>query len=720
MAILSEVEAQIRFALSQLPVKNAHHEFEHICRYLTEQFICSNVLPATGPVSAGGDQGRDFETFRSYLRKELGPHGAFLGLVSDGTIAFVCTIQADDIPTKLRRDIKKICASGHPVHEIRAFTLGSVPVGSRHELETETWDSYHVCLEIHDAESIANLLSRTEGFWIAERFLSIPSEIRPETDVVDDDLSVEYVERRRSWREKGEPNPTIGDFIDLKAGLRKAVFHQEARGDLPFWLGLIRQLLANPDLPAPLQQRARYELVVATLRGTGDFRPVDDVARTYFTESLRETEPARLVDASALLMYANTAVRAGLSSLTPANLDYWNAQLTRHIQELVVHETPHRRASLLYALGHLGLHPVLTEADIRDSKVKVSTPGQLGLDASPSHLANVSLPDDLPLVDVSRTLSAWSELVKNLETTPLFPIQGLADLLQLLVPLWSKQTEWRELLDLVDDAVGQRSGKSVLGGRARDRAMKLLDAKRHLDALEEFHVAKFDWWSGETVRGALLSMLIIARLYLELRLPHASKSYALAVAFIADSRRDEKLADLIPAALFFAAGADFVAGAWCSATELYELAFLAQDQLIEDGMDSKSINVVEDAVLKLSYIDASASVVDPSLKAWIEATISRIGLGDIIEETRGLLDAKDNEFWESLGDDNLTARPFSDVGEVRHIRFSALGTEWNLIATNDIETVRLKPSDSLPLPKLCLQHLLKRICASFKRKSMCA
>ena len=96
MANPSVVEAQIRFALSQLPVHNAHHEFEHICRHVTEQFICSNVLPATGPVSAGGDQGRDFETFRSYLREELGPHGAFLGLVSEGVVAFICTTQSSD------------------------------------------------------------------------------------------------------------------------------------------------------------------------------------------------------------------------------------------------------------------------------------------------------------------------------------------------------------------------------------------------------------------------------------------------------------------------------------------------------------------------------------------------------------------------------------------------------------------------------------------------
>ena len=133
-------------------------------------------------------------------------------------------------------------------------------MGTRHKLQSETQESYGVRLEVHDAESIANLLARPNGFWIAERFLSIPAEIRPDAEI-DGDLSAEYVERRRRWREKGSPYPTLGDFIDLKAGLRNTIFDQEARADLPFWLGLLRQFLANPDLPTHIRQRARYELV---------------------------------------------------------------------------------------------------------------------------------------------------------------------------------------------------------------------------------------------------------------------------------------------------------------------------------------------------------------------------------------------------------------------------------------------------------------------------
>ena len=668
MASPSEVEAQVRFALSQLPVRNAHHDFEHICRYLTQQFICSNVLPATGPVSAGGDQGRDFETFRTYLVEELGSYGAFLGLVGQGTIAFICTTQTDGLPSKLRQDIEKVCAFGHPVHEIRAFTLESVPVGTRHQLEAETQESHGVRLEFHDAESIANLLARPEGFWIAEHFLSLPAEIRPGPTSLDGDLSTEYMELRGKWRGRSFPNPTLGDFIDIKTGLREATFGLvAARPDLPFWLALVRQLLANTDLPPHLQQRARYELVVATLRGTGDFRAVDDVARVYLDESLAESEPARLQDASALLMYANGAVQAGLSGFTPAELQNWNDGLTNRIQDLIIHETPHRKASLLYALGHLGLHPRLTEASSADRPLS-----------------------DM-LTNVSRTLSAWTELMGTIEETPLFPIQTLADLLHLplLFSLWSNDAEWRELLDRVDEAIGKRSGKSSLAARARDRAMMLLKAGRRLDALEEFHRAKVDWWSGDTVRGALLAMIIIARLYLELRLPHASKSYALAVAYVAAAKGDEDLADLVPAGLFMAAEADFVAGAWCSATEMYQLALIAQHTHSREGIDSEKHTPVDDALTNLACIGACARIVDSGLAASIIAKIDEIGALEAIEEAIGQMQAEDEDSWKSFGDVGLVARPFADIGEVRYIRFSALGTHWTLVTTNDLESVRL-------------------------------
>ena len=692
MATPSEVEQQVRFALSQLPAQNAHHEFERICRHLTEQFLCSNVLPATGPVSAGGDQGRDFETFRTYLREELGPSGAFLGLVSQGTIAFVCTTQTTGLPTKIKRDIEKVCASGHPVHEVRAFTLASVPVGTRHQLEAWTEASYGVNLEFHDGESVANLLAKPSGFWIAERFLSIPADIRPETDASDGALSPEYAEGRLKWREKGSPNPTLGDFVDLKAGLRFATQHQEAHGDLPFWLGLVRKLLADPQCPNGIRQRARYELVVATLRGTEQFRVVEDVARAYLEESINESEPARLLDASILLMYANGAVQRGITSLTAAELEHWNQSLTARIQDLIAEEqspTSHRRAGLLNAIGHLGLHPALWKTSVSDLINEAHVLSQREQKVDLPNAIDPSLWDESVLADASQTLSAWTELMQNIEKTPLLPIQSLADNLQMLFPLWSTKAEWRDLLDLADEALGERVGKHTVAARARDRAIKLLDAGRCLDALDEFHQAKADWWSGETIRGSLLAMLMIANVYLELKLPQASKSYALAVSYVAASRHDEELAHLVPAGILMAANADFIAGAWCSATELYERGITMQYALIEDGTDWEKHTVLQNAVLHLSYANLSARSVDPDLAALIAATTAQTGEQELVEEIISKTNALSEDHWETFATDDLVARPFADLGKVRHIRFSALGTAWTLVTANDFESVCL-------------------------------
>src|SRR5829696_7789384 len=89
----AQLIGQIRFALEQLSERNSHHEWEHLCRHLARERICSNILPATGPVQAGGDQGRDFETFRTFLSLSSLAGQSFIGLIADKSIAFACTLE---------------------------------------------------------------------------------------------------------------------------------------------------------------------------------------------------------------------------------------------------------------------------------------------------------------------------------------------------------------------------------------------------------------------------------------------------------------------------------------------------------------------------------------------------------------------------------------------------------------------------------------------------
>src|SRR5580693_7785288 len=98
----TELARMIRFSLDELSRENGHHTFEDLSRELAQARLVSNVLPATGPVAGGGDQGRDFETFRTYLAGSLHFSRGFIGLASPDTVVFACTIQREDVKGKIK------------------------------------------------------------------------------------------------------------------------------------------------------------------------------------------------------------------------------------------------------------------------------------------------------------------------------------------------------------------------------------------------------------------------------------------------------------------------------------------------------------------------------------------------------------------------------------------------------------------------------------------
>jgi hypothetical protein len=58
-----EAEAFTSSALGQLAERNDHHKFEQIATRIARRRVGSNILIANGPVSAGGDQQRDAESY---------------------------------------------------------------------------------------------------------------------------------------------------------------------------------------------------------------------------------------------------------------------------------------------------------------------------------------------------------------------------------------------------------------------------------------------------------------------------------------------------------------------------------------------------------------------------------------------------------------------------------------------------------------------------------
>ncbi len=168
-----EIKQFIDFSINNLPVDNAHHQFELLCFELVKQNIMENVIPASGPVARIGDQGRDFLEFKTYLEDNLNENSNFLGEISSEEMnVFTCSIQKNILP-KIKSDVNKIMEFGLGVNTIFFFSRENIVVGKVNELKKWALDSHSINLEIFDRNSISDLLARKKNHWIAQRFLSI-------------------------------------------------------------------------------------------------------------------------------------------------------------------------------------------------------------------------------------------------------------------------------------------------------------------------------------------------------------------------------------------------------------------------------------------------------------------------------------------------------------------------------------------------------------------
>ncbi|MET7717426.1 hypothetical protein [Streptomyces sp. NPDC005407] len=676
----------LRFALSELGSQNAHHEFEHLCRHIAKKRIASNVLPATGPVASGGDQGRDFETFHTYLREQLPFSTGFLARAVDDTVVFACTLQEDGLASKIRSDVDAICSQGTPVDRVVVFAAHNVPVAKRHQLKDQARGDHAVALEILDGEAIAELLADQELFWIAEEYLHLPSELQPLPPPDEPALPEWYTDLRGDWQAREAAPASRGDLLEVARGLRHATFHREARDDLQGWLTLAERLLVHPP-GQEARQRARYEIAVATLRGTSTLRPAEPHVRAFFAETCNTDSPTLLYDASILLQYCEGAYGRGATDLTLEETARWNADVRQRLEALLSEQpSTHARAALLQAVAHLALHFDYTDAVPPD-------PGTLDdAEAITQGVLSAVEDDDLPSVptdarflDIEAGMARLTELVELLPQASMFPVDTLAALFGMLSPALIDHPLYSTVRDGLDAATARQAGGNAVADRCRQRAMGLLRANRLLDALREFHDAKVNWWHGDTLRGSLLAMALIANIYSRLGMPLAAKKYALAVAAGALRAPDEELRDLIAPALFLAATYDHQAGAWITSAETTAVAALAQINYASDPWNSERYPHIATAVTHQGFTMLAARHLRPKLVQPLRKILETAGFGDFIDFAMTQMadvPAWDETKWLNVGPD-MTAPPFSDAGPERLIKFTALGLQWTVRCRNE-------------------------------------
>lgn len=630
----AESARYIRFALSQLRARNGFHVFEEACFHLTKRTVTPDLLPATGPVGAGGDQGRDYETFR--------------GQRGDEAIAFVCTLQADDVKRKIRRDVEKATAQGEPVDAVYAFCEADIPVGQRNAIKAEVRQDFGVRLEVLDGQAIAGLLAEPDNFWIARRFLEVPDAMTPTAPTGPE----WYVVAKARWAERTEPATTWGELEELRRSGREVVFGEGPAVDTDFWLERLREIADAGG--SRLGRSAFYQLAVLWLRGTGSLHGLEALFDAFF-DGVGDLEgEGDLEDAQVLLSYVATAARIGQANIDPVKIDEWREALAARLDDaLSVATTPGRRCGLLFIRG--GLHLVCpgTAAPYGDDT----------LDAA---------------------LTTWYALVQLSDDAPFFPINRLGNVVTVIAPALVGRPGYAPFVKALDERMAARSGQLAAAGAHRDRAMNLYQSGRTLDALDDLHRARVGWMAGNTLRGSLLATMIMISCYQRLGLGMAVKFHALAVAGIALMRSDETVMDLAAQALFAAAGSEYEHGNWLAAVELAEAGIILYDQFHpapwqEDDEHRDGIFMVLFAPYGLAKRFEPAAV--PALRRALEMN----GLLDQLSEPGPWSETTEEEATDRIVD-QLGAVAFSDAGPMRTVAWSALGIEWRVSFATNYET----------------------------------
>ncbi|MFJ8107807.1 hypothetical protein [Streptomyces sp. NPDC096132] len=683
VATASQLQQFIRFGLDTLGERNAHHDFETLSLAVARRRIASNLLPATGPVSTGGDQGRDAESYFTRLRNKAPEASAFARLASNETIVLACTIQRSNVASKIRNDIASICSTGTPVHRIAYFTVAPVPVSTRHDLQDKARTNFQVSVDIFDSLWLAQELAEPELFHLAETYLQVPSEFAPAPEPTEAHPEW-YLQARARWREQKEFTGQLGEFAQLRRALRHATFNAGARADLADWLDWARRVLqvADPDRVRP---RLQYEIAVAHLRGLGDLTPVDALVRDFFDQALSSSDMGLLHDAEMLLTYVYGAWTGHATALTAQDLERWTALLTTRIRTLLEENPPVNRRARLHALAaHVALRirPADQPANYRPE------PTADRAEPPPRYLTAEDIgpldPNRLTVADLPQVMAHLQQLCDLLPQAQTFPVASIADAFDLTAPLLAAHPAYPQVRQALDEAVERTEGGIARARKSRNRALQFLRIERPLEALGEVRTMKVSTWFGDTLPWALQALLMAGRLYSLLHLPLAAKQCALAVCVAAGSSQNPTLAPFIAQGLLRASDCDYQAGNLLTSAALSEYAITAQGQYVDDPWNEEEHDDFQAVVVDSGMALLAARQIRPHLVPVLADVHTRTGLDALIDAQLEDVDApaRNEAEWMQMAMRSGCGRLFADEGPRRVYHWAAGGPTWQAECEN--------------------------------------
>ena len=671
MANIETVRAQIRFHLAELADRNEHHAFERLCAEVTRARICSNIIPATGPVSAGGDKGRDFETFKTYLEQSPLRASSFLGRASSGILVFTCSTQHNPAASKIQSDVAKIMASGECPERIYFFSSHNIPVAKRHAVQQDVWTRYSVRLDVLDAQALAEHLSDPDLFWVAQEYLHLPGEIYPVRSTTDEDEW--YLEVRERWRQREPGGYNFAEFEELRLALRHASRSEQYRGDVATWVGKL-EYFRRPGTIARLRWRATYEIIVAHVYAFFNLQGREADIRSFFGEIAMLDDLSTLEDATTLFFFCFGALRRDIVDLSKEEVRAWHEQLTQRVDHLLAYTTSvTARCTLLEQRGKLAIFCI---GDLH---------GPLQIDVA---------------------IDYWEQLLALVPQAPLYPLQSFGDFLNRILELIGDHPRYPQLVRSFDELLSQRIGAFEAANNARDRALIWARTGRLLRAINELHIAKVKWFADEAIDASIVSLLLIAQWYKELGLVYASKQYALAAAYVASKSNDADVLARIPQALLAVSDAEYQGGNWLN---FLIIARLAAHLLTWLGPadDDEKIKDIDHLVYHCTLIQLFCEcTTQPNLAQHAKNLLHFLDFAEaeelLLPNARAAWPTLD-KLWVSI-QEQLADRPFADATQLRHVQWAALGLHWHITFPNDYETM-LAAEELIALSQIILADL---------------
>lgn len=649
----AQLTSVIRFHLSELSARNGHHEFEHIARYVAKARIASNIVPSTGPVSAGGDGGRDFQTFETGELNPFSPSSGFFAR-SSGTksIVFGCSLEKK-IESKIRSDVRTL-GEQPDVDQVCYFCEANLPIAKQLKLIREL-EQPGFKVQIFDGTAVSEWLAEPDIFWIAQEFLHLPANLSPQGQ-----LEEGYENHRTLWDDRNPIPISRSDFLAVRAGLRKATFDEQARSDLLFWLEKMSRFIGDLS-PRALVRDASYEIAVATLRGKGELNPAKGLVDDYFSDLGDHFSGGELTDAAVLLMYCFGALNLGQLEANVDELLRVRGKIAEHVSQCMSEEGigPGRKASLLRLRGLLACIPNTAE---------------MGFEGEDPY-------------------SFWHEMLDNVEKAPLYPLEDYADHLSAMAGHIGDNAKLRRLAARVDEMLIERLGGAGAAEKAIDRAFALLDRGETIAALRELQRSKKRWFSGERLPGLVKILLLLAELYRSLGLAYASKYHAMVAAYIARYDDPAKVGEILPDALLELMDAEDSAGNSLGFLQLFPVFFEAHLRFSENPFELEKHPRLLQNFQQLSALLGFLSRGEPNAavhfqgltRDWPEELCSPIW--SAAESPEGFWNQGTwANAWSDL-EEALIDRPFGDLGKERRVSWEALGLKWQFAFCNAYHTV---------------------------------